>query len=132
MRYIVEVNAKYLVSIEADTPLEAEHKLLDYNGIWGALAFDRQAMKTDTFAGAVQGCDMISIEELEELVNESMDAKKEAVEAELRMKEAEKEIERLTAKLEEAQRAYSEAVRTYREARNQHQKTVTKLGERAA
>lgn len=33
MKYIVEVNAKYLVSVEADSVLKAEHKLLDYNGV---------------------------------------------------------------------------------------------------
>lgn len=65
MKYIVEVNAKYLVSIEAETQLRAEHTVLELDGIWGALAFDRDAMKTDTFAGAVQGCEMVSMKKLE-------------------------------------------------------------------
>lgn len=65
MKFIVEVNAKYLVSIEAETQLRAEHAVLDMDGIWGALAFDRDMMKTDTFMGAVQGCEMVSMKELE-------------------------------------------------------------------
>lgn len=36
MKYIVEVNARYLVSIEAESPLAAEHAVLEYDGIWGA------------------------------------------------------------------------------------------------
>ena len=60
MKFMVEVNAKYLVSVEADSALGAEHYILDtFRGTWGANAFDREALATDTFAGAVQlrpGC----------------------------------------------------------------------------
>ena len=79
MKYIVEVNAKWLVSIEAESVLNAEHKLLEYNGIWGSLAFDNKMMKTDTFLGAVQGCEMVSMNELIKMVNEMMEAKRKAV-----------------------------------------------------
>jgi len=67
MKYIVEVNAKYLVSIEAETQLGAEHKVLEYDGIWGALAFDADEMKTETFRGACLSCETISLNELKEL-----------------------------------------------------------------
>lgn len=67
MKYIVEVNAKYLVSIEAETALRAEHAILEYDGIWGALAFDSDAMKTETFRGVCLGCETISMNELKEL-----------------------------------------------------------------
>lgn len=70
MRYIVEVNAKYLVKVEADSPLRAEHTVLDLDGIWGALAFDSETMKTDTFRGACLGCETISMKELTELSEE--------------------------------------------------------------
>lgn len=70
MKYIVEVNAKYLVSIEAETALRAEHAVLDYDGVWGALAFDRDMMKTDTFRGACLGCETISMKELVAMSNE--------------------------------------------------------------
>lgn len=70
MKYIVEVNAKYLVSIEAETQLGAEHKVLEYDGIWGALAFDNDAMKTETFRGVCLSCETISMKELEAMSEE--------------------------------------------------------------
>lgn len=111
MKYIVEVNAKYLVSVEAETALQAEHKILEYNGIWGALAFDRQALKTDTFAGAVQGCEMISLTDLISLVNQAMDAKLRAAKAEEVRQAAFEALEALQAQLEAAEKAYEKANR---------------------
>lgn len=70
MKYIVEVNAKYLVSIEAETLLGAEHAVLEYDGIWGALAFDLDAMKTESFRGACVSCETISMKELEAMSEE--------------------------------------------------------------
>ena len=105
MKYIVEVNAKWLVSVEADSALKAEHKLLDYNGIWGALAFDNKMIKTDTFLGAVQGCEMVSMSELIQMVNELMDAKRRAVEAEIAHQNAAAKVEELRAALEAAKEA---------------------------
>ena len=105
MKYIVEVNAKYLVSVEADSALKAEHKLLDYNGIWGALAFDNKTIKTDTFLGAVQGCEMVSMAELIQMVNETMDAKRRAVETNLAHQEAMNKVEELRKALEAAKEA---------------------------
>ena len=105
MKYIVEVNAKYLVSIEAQSALNAEHKLLDYNGIWGALAFDNKMIKTDTFLGAVQGCEMVSMDELIKMINETMDAKRAAVEAEIAHQDAANKVAELRKALEEAKEA---------------------------
>lgn len=70
MKYIVEVNAKYLVSIEAETQLSAEHTILEYDGIWGALAFDADEMKTETFRGACLQCETISMNELKAMSEE--------------------------------------------------------------
>lgn len=99
MKYIVEVNAKYLVSIEAETQLSAEHKVLEYDGIWGALAFDNDAMKTDTFIGAVQGCEMVSMKELEAMSKEYADAYVEKAKALDAHRAADGEVERLEALL---------------------------------
>lgn len=99
MKYIVEVNAKYLVSVEADSVLKAEHKVLDYDGIWGALAFDRDAMKTDTFMGAVQGCEMVSMKELEDMSKAYADAYVEKSKALDEHRAADEEVERLEALL---------------------------------
>lgn len=105
MKYIVEVNAKWLVSIEAESVLSAEHKLLEYNGIWGALAFDNKMIKTDTFLGAVQGCAMVSMDELIKIINETMDAKRRAMEANLAHKAAMNKVEELRKALDEAKEA---------------------------
>lgn len=128
MKYIVEVNAKYLVSIEADSCLNAEHKLLDYNGIWGAMAYDRAMMKTDTFAGAVQGCEMISMNDLIAMVNEAMDAKQIADKAKTAEAEANKEVKRLEEMLAAAKKAACDARREDNDATHNLNKAIEKLG----
>ena len=102
MKYIVEVNAKFMVSIEANSCLDAEHKLLDYDGVWGAMAYDSKMMKTDTFAGAVQGCEMVSMNDIRRMSNAYSEALNRFSESTKQYTEANKEIERLTALLEQA------------------------------
>ena len=128
MKYIVEVNAKYLVSIEAESALQAEHKVLDYNGIWGALAYDRTALKTDAFAGAVQGCEMISMAELIEMTNEMADAKNAADTAVKEYKEAVSKVGELEAMLKAAKDAALAANRTKADALAAYERTEQKLG----
>ena len=130
MKYIVEVNAKYLVNIEADSCLNAEHKLLDYNGIWGANAFDRAALKTDTFAGAVQFDEMISMGELIEMVNEAMDAKKEAAARLVAASDAAEKVAELEAALKAAKDALKDADRLKAEAVYAYDRLEEKLGKR--
>lgn len=100
MKYIVEVNAKYLVSVEAESALSAEHAVLDLDGIWGALAFDREAMKTDTFAGAVQGCEMVSMKELETMSEEYRKVNAEKAKCIDEHATADEEVKRLEEMLE--------------------------------
>lgn len=128
MKYIVEVNAKYLVSIEAESLSNAEHKLLDYNGIWGALAFDRAMMKTDTFAGAVQGCEMVSMDELVSLINKAMDAKLIAVQQIEAAKDAEAKVNELQAALEEAKKNALDLNRAKANALHIYEMAEEKLG----
>jgi hypothetical protein len=128
MKYIVEVNAKYLVSIEAESLCDAEHKLLDYNGIWGAMAYDRPMMKTDTFAGAVQGCEMVSMTELATMVNDLMDQKALAVQAELARQDAEQKVQALMEALEEARGALLTAEHAANDSRYHYDKAAEKLG----
>lgn len=66
MKYMVWVNQKFLVKVEVDgSMLASEHYILDnFQGIVGAQAFDRDGLKTDTFAGAVACSDTISLDEL--------------------------------------------------------------------
>lgn len=65
MKYLVYVNAKFMVSIEANSALSAEHKALDLEGIDRALAFDADMMKTETFRACLMDSETISFEELE-------------------------------------------------------------------
>ena len=128
MKYIVEVNAKWLVRVEAESALQAEHKVLDYNGIWGALAFDRDMMKTDTFAGAVQGCEMVSMTELITMVNDAMDKKALAVKAKVARDENTAAIEEMEKRLAELKATKLNLDRDYNEARYQYDKAEAKLG----
>ena len=63
MKFFVEVNARYLISMEADTALSAEHAILDLDGAWGAMAFDAEMQKSETFHGVLLSCSTISLEE---------------------------------------------------------------------
>lgn len=112
MKFMVEVNAKYLVSVEADSALGAEHYILDtFRGTWGANAFDREALATDTFAGAVAFDEVISLKELKELNDTAIATQAAAKEAEKAVDAAEAEIDRLTQLLEEAKAAKAMKVR---------------------
>lgn len=135
MKYIVEVNAKYLVSVEATSCLDAEHQLLDYTGVWGALAFDQKMTKTDTFLGAVQGCEMVSMNEFARMVGDLMDAKLEAVQAsemvkavDERIEELKKEAERIASQIRLSQQKKEEMVNRSIGSRGKYEAQLEKLG----
>ena len=69
MKFMVMVNNKFMVSVEAESNLAAEHKFLDdiYDGMQSALAFDKESMKTDHFRGCLLGCETISFNELKKM-----------------------------------------------------------------
>ena len=129
MKYIVEVNAKYLVSVEAESVLSAEHKVLDYKGVWGALAFDRAMMKTDTFAGAVQGCEMISMNDLygmSDMVATTEAVAKKAIKTAL---DAEIKVKELEEMLKTAKQAALDANRAKADALYQNERAVDRIGQ---
>ena len=64
MKYLVQVNRIYLVSIDADSALRAEHAFLDLDGIQFAHAFDAEATKTETFRGVMLQCSTVSVDEI--------------------------------------------------------------------
>lgn len=105
MKYIVEVNAKWLVNIEAESALGAEHAALELDGVWGALAFDEAGMKTETFAGAVQTCETIKADELELFSKAYADAYAAKAKAEDAYKAADAEVERIEKTLADAKAA---------------------------
>ena len=50
MKYMVVVNQKYIVTVEANSACSAEHKILDnMDGVQGAQAFTGKELSTDTF-----------------------------------------------------------------------------------
>lgn len=66
MKYIVMVNQKHLVTVEAETSGGAEHKILDdvYYGIETCQAFSLNELSTDFFKGCAEKCETISYSEL--------------------------------------------------------------------
>ena len=69
MKFMVMVNNKYMVSLEASSCLAAEHKILDEirYGMQSALAFDQETTKTEHFIACMMQCQTISYEELHKL-----------------------------------------------------------------
>ena len=62
MKYMVEINAKFLVKIEIDGSCgSAEHYFLDkFPAVWGANAFDEKSMKTECFRGTLLNSELVS------------------------------------------------------------------------
>lgn len=78
MKFLVIVNQKYLVTVEANTHGGAEHKILDniHYGIETCQAFTIAEMVTDTFKAMVENCETISYDEMvkrSELYKETLD-----------------------------------------------------------
>lgn len=72
-KYIVVVNNKYIVTVEAESLCGAEHVILDryaeeinrYHVITGCQAFGKKEAKTDFFFEMVQSCETLSISALD-------------------------------------------------------------------
>lgn len=125
MKYIVEVDGKWLVSIEAESLIQAEHKILELDGIWGVLAFDREMMKTDTFADTVQICEMISMDELKDYVDQYDVAWHEFALAKDKHGVCESEVERLEAMLAKAKESLRKATEEMNNA-EEHARNMTR------
>lgn len=125
MKYIVEVNAKWLVSVEAESAYQAEHKVLDLDGIWGALAFDKDMMKTETFMGVVQFCEMISMDELKDYVDQYDVAWHEFALAKDKHTVCESEVESLEAMLAKAKESLRKATEEMNNA-EEHARNMTR------
>lgn len=97
MKYMVWVNQKFLVTVETDgSACAAEHEILDnYQGIVSAQAFDRDSMKTDTFAGAVLWSETISRDELKAMSDRYEKAWGNVASAKAAEEELRSEIEQL-------------------------------------
>lgn len=110
--YMVEVNNKFLVRLEIEgSALAAEHYFLDgFENVWGAMAYDLEAMKTDCFIGAMLHDELITLPALEEKLNELSSIDKEMGSIALQIKAVKDEIENSNRKLEELQHTYDAAL----------------------
>lgn len=118
MKYYVQVNRHYLVTVDAESALSAEHRCLDLDGIQYSNAFSAEDRKTDTFRGALLDCNTVSFEELEKIseqyagVLESVDGARKLVQ------DAQQSIERLKKQLTAAETFHQRALENL-EAREQ-------------
>ena len=66
MKFLVVVNGKYMVDVEANTHGGAEHIILDdfHYGIEQCQAFSMKELHTDTFKHFAEGCETIGREQL--------------------------------------------------------------------
>ena len=118
MKYIVIAlvnKTQYMVTVEADSHLRAEHRILDLGycgrheyGVDGAQAFDSKDIKTDTFIAMAMQSKTISNEEIIALVTERNRQIVAKDKAEKRIAEIEAEMKRLSKELEDAKRILSE------------------------
>ena len=106
--YMVEVNAKFMVRLEIDgSALAAEHFFLDsFKGVWGAMAYDQKAMKTDCFIGAMMHDELTTVEALTSKLDEYNVMDEQLEMTAKRIKAYEEEIEKLTREKEEIEEAY--------------------------
>lgn len=113
--YMVEVNAKFMVRLEIEgSALAAEHYFLDsFKGVWGAMAYDQKAMKTDCFIGAMMHDELTTVAELARKLE-----KLDALDADLALtaskrKDVEDEIERLTKLRDELDEQYNNKLKDW-------------------
>lgn len=106
--FMVVVNQKYIVKVEAETDGGAEHKVLDnYTGVLYAQAFNKNELNTDTFKHFFETCEPISLRELGQIAkdySEAWDAVREAMETvneqERKVRDLENELKMAKSNLE--------------------------------
>lgn len=104
-KYLVVVNQKYIVKVEAESAGGAEHVVLDnFDGIQYAQAFTAKELTTSTFEYYFDTCSTISLDELKRISDDYVAAWKEVAAAteELRKRQAELEATRKALDLAEA------------------------------
>lgn len=103
MKYYVQVNRHFMVTVEAGSALSAEHIFLDLDGVQYSNAFDNEGRKTDTFRGALLDCDTISREELEKISEQYAETMKKADEAKQFVQRVTQDLKRLKKQVEETE-----------------------------
>lgn len=113
--YMVEVNNKFMVRIEVEgSALAAEHYFLDnYKGVWGAMAYDQKAMKTDCFIGAMLHDELTSVDSLEEKLKKLEDDDTDLSVLAGRINTYKEEIEKLTKEMNDMNAEYNDLLGHY-------------------
>ena len=119
MKYMVLVNQKYMVAVETEgSNAAAEHMILDnFDGIQGAQAFDKAAMRTSYFFDILQSAETISLKELGVLSDNYKAAYKRLAEKADYVRRYQDEIADLKEKLASAESMLKAAEYMYRQAK---------------
>lgn len=128
MKYIVDVNAKWMVNVEAESALNAEHKMLDLEGVWGANAYDRDGMMTDCFRDTVQFREFLSMEELANMTMAVAMPKAEMETLKKQYAAEEARVQELEKALRDAKRGLADLRTTMALKMDSYDKAVEKLG----
>lgn len=115
MKFFVQVNIKYLVSLEAESALYAEHMCLDLDGVWGACAFDDEGRKTETFRGVLLEAMTISFTELVDISGRYTEAAKAAASAKAAVATAAEAQDQAMYVYDEAKRRFRDSEKAYYE-----------------
>ena len=128
MKYIVDVNAKWMVNVEAESALNAEHKMLDFEGVWEANAYDRDGMMTDCFRDTVQFREFLSMEELANMTMAVAMPKAEIETLKKQYAAEEARVQELEKALRDAKRGLADLRTTMALKMDSYDKAVEKLG----
>lgn len=104
-------NVAYMVNLDADSHLRAEHAILDLGycgrheyGVETAQAFDYKDMKTDTFIAMALASKTVSRQEIIDIVTERNRQIATKEKAEERISQIKKQMKQLSEELEDAKR----------------------------
>lgn len=110
---IANVNGEnFMIKLEANSAAGAEHKVFDLGycgkheyGVQCAMAFDFDAIKTDTFANMALESEMVSFETLTSIIIDNNNRIKAREEAKRELAEKKAELEALKAQIAELEKA---------------------------
>lgn len=135
--YVVIVNNKYMMRVQAESAYDAEHAVLDrfadeinkYHVITGAQAFDSDDLKTTLFfRDYFSRCDLISMRWLEELVEDYVSTMQDLEDMSNLLIEAHKMVDTKLVELEKAEKKRDELARGVNAYTAQRKRQVEDLG----
>lgn len=135
--YIVMVNNKYMMRVQAESKCGAEHVVLDrfsdeinkYHVITGAQAFDQNDLQTTWFyRDYFSRCDLISMRWLEELVEDYVSTMQDLEDMGNLLIEANKMVDTKEAELEQAEKTRDQVARGVSDYTEQRKRQAEDLG----